>query len=473
MALPTISVENFGPIRKGTVELRPLTIFTGQSDTGKSWLATLIYSLYSATDALSPVWYTNQALEEFTQLNSDNIPLNFPDCREHWLRAIRTDSSVTFSKSEHSLLSKCMSQAGLEIIFEIERCFGIESYKELESWHTRESTRIKVFFSDTSSNKFPFFEHITKNDGITTNIYFPKSVNFYPDQRLRETIYRSLNDEVDSGQVHIVERLIKNTLLFAYRQAMQGRGCFYFPPGRVGLMESFNSLVPSLIEKYTKRSKDRNEFVDLFPGVLGDFIASLAKIRGTSLDSRDQRIVDTAKRIEAGILEGEVNVQFNSAGMPYIFFKPDDGNNLVPIKLLSSKIKQLAPLVVFLRYIINKESIIIIEEPEVHVHPSKQVELVNQIALLIQEGCKILITTHSEWFFEALRNVIAHKGKNSYPALFENDVGVWNFSRIDNGIGSIVREVEWDQDFGGFQTGFEDTVQSLHNSWVDANMRTV
>ena len=41
-----LSVSNFGPIAEGTVELRPFTVFVGPSNTGKSYLATLIYALH-------------------------------------------------------------------------------------------------------------------------------------------------------------------------------------------------------------------------------------------------------------------------------------------------------------------------------------------------------------------------------------------------------------------------------------------
>ena len=42
----TIDVTDFGPIARGCVELRPLTVFVGPSNTGKSWLATLAYALH-------------------------------------------------------------------------------------------------------------------------------------------------------------------------------------------------------------------------------------------------------------------------------------------------------------------------------------------------------------------------------------------------------------------------------------------
>ncbi|WP_423928099.1 hypothetical protein [Candidatus Palauibacter sp.] len=41
-----LQVENFGPIAKGDVELRPLTVFVGPSGSGKSYLARLVYALH-------------------------------------------------------------------------------------------------------------------------------------------------------------------------------------------------------------------------------------------------------------------------------------------------------------------------------------------------------------------------------------------------------------------------------------------
>ena len=50
-----IAVENFGPIEKGEVELRPLTIFVGASNTGKTFFSVLIYSLHSTLEGFSRI----------------------------------------------------------------------------------------------------------------------------------------------------------------------------------------------------------------------------------------------------------------------------------------------------------------------------------------------------------------------------------------------------------------------------------
>ena len=55
------SIQNFGPISKGEIRLKPLTILMGPNNSGKSYAATLIYSLLSA-QALSQHRHLRQAL---------------------------------------------------------------------------------------------------------------------------------------------------------------------------------------------------------------------------------------------------------------------------------------------------------------------------------------------------------------------------------------------------------------------------
>ena len=41
-----LEVKDFGPIVQAKVDLRPMTVFVGPSNTGKSYLAILIYALH-------------------------------------------------------------------------------------------------------------------------------------------------------------------------------------------------------------------------------------------------------------------------------------------------------------------------------------------------------------------------------------------------------------------------------------------
>lgn len=46
----TIEVRDFGPLTHAAIDLRPLTVFVGPSNAGKTYLATLISALHRACD---------------------------------------------------------------------------------------------------------------------------------------------------------------------------------------------------------------------------------------------------------------------------------------------------------------------------------------------------------------------------------------------------------------------------------------
>ena len=48
-----LSVQNFGPIASADIDLRPLTVFVGESNTGKTYLAALIYALHQNFEGFS------------------------------------------------------------------------------------------------------------------------------------------------------------------------------------------------------------------------------------------------------------------------------------------------------------------------------------------------------------------------------------------------------------------------------------
>ena len=50
-----ITVKNFGPIKEAKdIKISPMTVFVGPSNTGKSYLAMLIYSIVKTIDEVFP-----------------------------------------------------------------------------------------------------------------------------------------------------------------------------------------------------------------------------------------------------------------------------------------------------------------------------------------------------------------------------------------------------------------------------------
>ena len=469
MKLPTISVENFGPIRKGTVELRPLTIFTGHSDTGKSWLATLIYSLFSKGNFRSIGWSIENKLQKLRDdLNGD---WDFPESIEQWLLESQINSEVTFSEADCTTLSSCMDQVLLNILTDVERCFGLESYKELRRWSAKNETIINVNSSNDEENDPNFYKLFIYDDGFERNLTIPTKLKvakagLFSDYL--ERIQYVMEDDLNKKHSRIRSRLVNIVIQSIYEQNMGAGGSVYLPAGRVGLLESFNILVPAIIERFPGRNLTYDEVENSFPGNRSDFIATLAKARPDRLKFRKRSMLESAKRIEKNLLGGEVIVKPNLYGQPFFYFRPFRRKETIPLDRASSTVTQLASLVIFLRYTINKRDIIVFEEPELDLHPEKQVELIYEIAFLVQDGYKIIVTTHSEWFTEALSNVIAFNGVNDLPIISSTDVGVWNFEFRKNFSGSVISEIEWGVDQGGYQTEFESVSRRLYNQWLDA-----
>ena len=52
-----IEVADFGPIEHAAVDLRPLTVFAGPSNTGKSYLAMLVYALHRIFGSFQPATF--------------------------------------------------------------------------------------------------------------------------------------------------------------------------------------------------------------------------------------------------------------------------------------------------------------------------------------------------------------------------------------------------------------------------------
>ena len=62
-----------------------------------------------------------------------------------------------------------------------------------------------------------------------------------------------------------------------------------------------------------------------------------------------------------------------------------------------------------------KDQILILDEPEVHLHPNWQLELAKIIVYLVKKGVKVLVNSHSPYMIEALqRYAQKQKIKNNF-----------------------------------------------------------
>jgi len=188
---------------------------------------------------------------------------------------------------------------------------------------------------------------------------------------------------------------------------------YYFPASRMGIYQGLSSFSSIFAELSKNRGSIKKSFeIPSFPEPVSDYFLALSSIR-KGVTAPDNPIVLLAQEIEQTILGGEVIFDDDTKKMIY---KPYHTDLYLDMFQVSSMAAEISPLVLFLKYIIapshNKKeskSLLFIEEPEAHLHPEIQVKLMEIFAKLIKHNIKIIITSHSNYIFNKMNNLILEK----------------------------------------------------------------
>jgi predicted ATPase len=85
----------------------------------------------------------------------------------------------------------------------------------------------------------------------------------------------------------------------------------------------------------------------------------------------------------------------------------DKENNSIPLSLTAMGISNVGLIDLLIRNnIINKGSFLIMDEPEVHLHPKWQVFLAQILYKIAKSGANIILATHSLDFLKAFENIL-------------------------------------------------------------------
>jgi predicted ATPase len=189
---------------------------------------------------------------------------------------------------------------------------------------------------------------------------------------------------------------------------------YYLPASRSWLYRALNAFSQILAELAKKRSFLREKIV--LPSISEQDSDYFSKMNEINVRRINQRYNAVAKDIEEKLLNGSVS--FDST-TKQILFHPNNIDINLELLGTSSMIAEVSPIVLYLRHIIGSEDesrrrktgvpIIFIEEPEAHLHPEAQVALIECFVDLIRTGAKLVITSHSNFIFSKLNNLIADK----------------------------------------------------------------
>jgi hypothetical protein len=173
----------------------------------------------------------------------------------------------------------------------------------------------------------------------------------------------------------------------------------FLPASRTGFMLLYKAVARRSLHEAFRPASTSERWLDLTAPAF-DFIDFLAfGLRGNEGDYSE----------EADFLEQEIGgrvelVTAQGAANEYRY-RPDGSSAPLSMALSSSLITELAPIILILRHALDFP-VLILEEPEAHLHPKLQRRLAQVIVRLIRKGLYVWITTHSENFCQQLNNFL-------------------------------------------------------------------
>lgn len=492
-----IGVENLGPIGKGAVHLRPLTVFVGPGNTGKTYLAILIYALQRIFRGFPRFPF----LSDYMHIAGNELPI--PDDEyETILEKIRADEKPFYFSDMPDTVRDAMLSALCNPGFsakslgnELERCFDVAEFSALirdssESGCTNISLRIGETGHANWSFRMTFSDSDLGSDGSIddTVLIRDRLSRLDPDYSMRFDHFRTfLKANASRGMdwKSVVE-FFEFSASASYFMPESTSNVHYFPADRSGVMHSHRVIASSLIARSTRGGLERFPELPMIPGVMADFIQQLIMHDEPGRWYRRRpaprkRMGDIADFLERETLGGQIRtVRGKAGGYPELVYCPEGAKGEIRLSRASSMVSELAPLVLFMRSAIGRGDTVIIEEPEAHLHPAAQTAMAKALARLVRAGVRVAITTHSDWLLKEIGNLIregelseriGESEDESADALRPRDVGVWLFDRQAGDGGATVREIPFDRIDGIEPADYESVAERLYNRSADLQNR--
>jgi predicted ATPase len=394
-------VKNLGVIAEAEVDLsKDLILLTGQNNTGKTYLAYAIY------------WFLQM---DFYSILSDTDTLYFGTTQTEAEMEIKK----VFKKKKTQLLellekNKTHNQIEINIV-ELAKEVILPAKDELLKYILNIASSEYVAITDFFNGRNSFEPIIDLGisdevilDNIATNIS-KKNLNL--DGLVHITVEAKNNTEVLTFEL-MPHRLEDNELFaqeilivllhWSFVNFRNVNYCFTAERSAINIFSKELTLLGNKI----LRSKDKNlinfatERINRYPQPIKDSLDIAENLK--DLTKKTSEFAYLAEELEKSILKGNIVVgEFDD-----LQYKPNGVENNLEIHLTSSLVKSLSPIAFYLRHLAQKNDCIIIDEPELNLHPDNQILVARFLGRLVNEGFKVIVSTHSDYIIKEINNLV-------------------------------------------------------------------
>lgn len=400
-----VSILNLGAIQQAEIDLKPLTVFVGPNNSGKTWAAyTLCATLGqygwrrfadAYVDGKTPVLFDEieAVLQQLVNEGNAKIDLEkFAD--EHGERYFNA-----VAQSARQWLGDFM-RSDRAVFGNLDLHLNLLESKTLLVERVRDD-KVRDFVAVGRDEK-PLL-HAEKEQGDAT-LYFYTERNVadkLPPRALRDFVARSVFRTIHRSLYRNTypfptERTTYITMPFVREETPEDEVIVSAEQSKIEPIGQFLNMVA---RAYDRKSSDRE--------------------RQAQNDPQIAQYVELAHLLEREVLGGDVNFSTpEPARQRELLFQFAGGLSL-EIPIVSSMVKELSPLVLYLRYLSRSGDWLIIDEPEMNLHPEAQLQMTEFLAMLVKAGLSVLITTHSPYVVDHLTNLMK-AAEHSDPASIQD-----------------------------------------------------
>jgi len=442
-----VRVENFGPIVKGEVDVRPLTIFIGPNGCGKTYLSSVIF----AHEKLQAEQAMGTLIDELVSLMSRR------EVSKGALVSLLDRVKSNAVKGLRKLLDRIPRQLGVEG-GDIVRLGTDKARVSITSdlgyinccWHIDGQSRANY----RVSSKAP-------QEGITLSEY---------DKGKIDELVQKMGELTREGED--ISPLLAETLKAVKARALQEIFLF-IPDGRTGLLKSMGYLLQEWI-KQVRILDDKDALIR--GGLRGldiEFVeAWFGLVR--QMERREQNLPDLPS---LGVCSVRVGEKAWVHGIEKIYVKTTD-NREMPLNRASSGVTETIPLLL-LTSGAREKALIVVDEPEAHLHPKAQTELAVQISRWVRSGkWRFVLATHSDFLIDQFSNLVVRSSipKKHRPKagiimkddeLRPDDIAIYNFKYDEEKKGYRVVRVKIDPKEGVEEEEFSKVRDALYDEYEE------
>ena len=389
-----LEIENLGLINKANLEIGKINVIVGKNSTGKSTSSKFLFSLLTA------------ASSEGTQLANNDIYSKLLNFILYWESKGPQEMEDKFKQIRNSLMYNSASSDFFEKIYQ-DIALALENYdfkdKELSV------NGLNDLFRVINLNKDEYFRYLTVFNALIESEY-GSSLNKFSNAHIK---FHGNYDGVEFKQdIKIGDEKSESSISKDFLNYFNFQNVIYIDSPSIleNNHRSFQYHLQMLERKLKKIKSPDDVYDDEFFKDLNGFKASVDELIGGNFE----------------YLPSEDIFVFNKDGETY------------SMQNTASGLKQLATIQLLLKNNeLTKNSFLILDEPEINLHPGFQVELARILVLAARDlNISLYINTHSPFFAEAMEAYSRYydlvEDTNFYLTEKAPGIDKYNYNLLDN-----------------------------------------